>query len=135
MRSTSTRLTRFVSSTLAAIALSACTVASADAAQHVWVGVPGTGGATGSALIDRYSNGYWSSSASGLVYVSTRGCATMQYAPYANLAADGGWNNTPAVCNGAAYRSWSDTFRLAYNGFKFRLCKNGTCGSAVNIRF
>lgn len=135
MRSYSTRLTRFASSALAALALSVTTVSSADAAQRQWVGVPGTGGAVGSAWIDRYSPGYWSASAAGYVYVNTRGCATMQFAPYAIGAADGLWNNTPAVCDAAAYRSWSDTFRLAYQGFKFRLCKNGTCGGAVNIRF
>lgn len=131
----SSRLTRFVSSTLAAVALSAFAVASANAAQHRWVGIPGIGSAVGSAIIDRYSYGYWSSSAAGYVYVSTRGCATVQYAPYAIAALDGRWNNTRAVCNGAAYRSWNDAFGMAYNGFKFRLCKYGTCARAVRIRF
>ncbi len=104
MRSTRTRFTRIVRITLATIALTACTVASAEAATNVWVGVPGTGGAVGSAVITRASFGSFSSSASGLVYVRTSGCATMQYAPYAIFAADGGWNNTAAVCNGEAFQ-------------------------------
>lgn len=110
----------------------------AQAATRQWYQLPGYGTGTGYAIIDASSSGYVSSSASGRVQVTARSyCVKIQYAPYAYAALDGGWNNTPWNCTGGATKtfSWSDSFRLGYNGFKFRICTTSACGAAGYISF
>ena len=132
------RIAGLLAAALVAAGLLAATLApaSANAATGVWTGIPSHNGASGSAIIDYKRIGYWSSDASGRIYLRTgSGCAKVQFAPYAIAAVDGTWNNTGTWCNGVVTISWSDRFYLAYNGMKFRICKSGTCGSVGYIRF
>ena len=71
---------------------------------------------------------------------STNGCVYVQAAPYAVLALDGGWKTVPGsrTC-GSATATYNDSFHLAYNGVKFRVCKDvnnavDPCGSVVRIK-
>lgn len=89
-----------------------------------------------------FHSGYSSGSAGGSLYINnTRryACVYMQRAPVARFALDGDWKrSSPDRCSGSGTYGWSDSFRLAYDGFKFRLCRNvayrpDTCGSSTTI--
>ena len=110
---------------------------SASAATGYWYSIPSYGSATGHAIIDGYSLGYWSSSARGRVTFNAGGyCRRVQYAPFAYAALDGGWNNLATYCDWSTRTlSWSDTFHASYNGFKFRICGASGCGSVRHIGF
>ncbi|MCU1570189.1 MAG: hypothetical protein JWR33_930 [Naasia sp.] len=117
---------------LAAMLLLAPTAA--QAASNTWTGVPSYGGGTGSAIIDGHSG----SSAWGRVQVrATSYCVKIQYAPYAIAALDGRWNDLAYNCSSNTTKVfyWSDSYRLAYDGFKFRICTTAGCGSSQNVRY
>jgi hypothetical protein len=109
----------------------------AGAATGYWYSLAGHGSAGGSAIIDHSDTGYYTSHANGRVILRLNNtCGYIKYAPYANFAADGGYNKLATYCGtGSVTLGWSDSYHLAYDGFKFQVCTSSGCGSAGYIRF
>jgi len=138
-RNTSRRtVARRVGMLVAALAVLLGMAGPASAATNQWNTLPSYGTGSGYAIIDGHSRGTFTDSAWGRVQVTARSyCVKVQYAPFAYGALDGGWSNTSWNCTANATRtfSWSDSYHLAYNGFKFRICTTSGCGSTRTIAF
>jgi hypothetical protein len=132
------RIARRLGAVLAGAGLAVGVAAApANAAVGQWNGLSGYGTGSGSAIIDSWRSGTWSTTAYGRVQITARSyCVKVQYAPYAYAAVDGGWNNTSYNCSAYTTKvfSWSDTMRLSYNGMKFRICTTAGCGAVTYIR-
>lgn len=109
--------------------------APASAATSRWYTVSAHGGASGSAIMNYFDVGRYSSHAGGRVQLNLTGqCGYIKYAPFADLAADGSYTKLRTYCGGGwVTLSWSDTFHLGYNGFKFQVCTSSGCGSERHI--
>lgn len=85
-----------------------------------------------------YASGSWNANVWMHKYTGS-GCTYIQAKPVASAALDGDWKRKTGNMCGAGYYSAavSDTFYLAYNGVKFRVCKDvfgaDPCGSSVTI--
>lgn len=137
------KLNKTITATLAALAVSASLSAGLNNPAQAYQGetraIPSLQGATGSATLVSFGNGH--SYANVTVRKGSNShCVYAQAAPYAIFALDGGFKTIPGsrTCGGTAYGTYSDSYSLAYNGVKFRLCQEDwgwdTCGSSVNIR-
>jgi hypothetical protein len=109
---------------------------------HKWYAIPTYKNLQGYAIID----GCTGSCAGGngghawgrVEFIGTDSTAygKAKYAPFAEAALDGDYNSLPWHSGkGTWIDSWSDTFHLAYQGFKFRLCGKSNCGSELHIYF
>ncbi len=118
------------------------TSTAAQAALFTWYSVPGYNGTAAKVKMTMFSTTSSGGRAAGEIQVNPSegsGCEYVQGAPVARAAVDGGWKRITANACSGGWRSyyWSDSFFLAYSGFKFRVCRDVTgpdpCGSTVTV--